>query len=65
MAVHPGSIWLDINWSQLPSDFWVAADRGGIVAEDSDLANVYSALQRLKIKLDDVTIAYVPDGVIQ
>jgi len=65
MSVHPGSIWLDINWQQLPKDFWVAADRNGVVAEDKDLANLYATLQRLNIKLGDVTIAYVPAGVIQ
>jgi hypothetical protein len=65
MSVHPGSIWLDNNWSQLPRDFWVAADNNGIVSEDKDLANVYSELRRRGINLPDVTIAYVPDGVIQ
>lgn len=65
MAVHPGSIWLEQHWLQLPKNFWVAAADGGIVAEDRDLSNVYDALKRLKIKFKDVTIAYVPDGVIQ
>lgn len=65
MAVHPGSIWLDSHWPQLPKDFWVAANYAGLVAEDRDLARVYAALQRLNIKLADVTIAFIPDGVIQ
>jgi hypothetical protein len=65
MAVHPGSIWLDQHWSQLPRDYWVAATQAGIVAEDKDLARVYSTLQRKNIALDEVTIAYIPDGVIQ
>ena len=65
MAVHPGSIWLEQHWSHLPRDFWVAANYGGIVAEDRELSNVYAALKRQKIKLKDVTIAYIPDGIIQ
>lgn len=65
MAVHPGSIWLDDNWDQLPKDFWVAANQDGIVAKDKDLENLYSTLQRQKIKLEDVTIAYIPEGIIQ
>jgi hypothetical protein len=65
MAVHPGSIWLDNNWSLLPKDLWVAANHSGIVAEDKDIVIVYSVLQRKNVNLDDITIAYIPDGVIQ
>lgn len=65
MAVHPGSIWLDDHWIQLPEDLWVAANYGGIVAEAKELESIYSALQERNIKLKDVTIAYIPEGVIQ
>ncbi len=65
MAVHPGSIWIDSNWNRCPPGFWIAADATHIVAEDRDLANVYSALRRLQIKLAEVTIAFVLDGVYQ
>lgn len=65
MAVHAGSLWLDANWSRLPPGLWVAADAQGIVAEDRSLGNVYSFLQRRHYKLIDVTIVFVPDGVIQ
>ncbi len=33
MAVHPGSIWLDTNWTRLPRGIWVAANQGGIHAD--------------------------------
>lgn len=65
MAVHPGSIWLESHWAQLHQDVWLAANATGIVAEAQDVVDLYSKLQLLGVKLAEVTIAYVPSGVIQ
>jgi hypothetical protein len=65
MAVHQGSIWLDQNWSRLPPDLWVAADATKVVAEARTIVDLYAALANLQVRLPDVTIAYVPAGVIQ
>lgn len=65
MAVHAGSLWLEENWTHLPPGLWVAAHAEGIVAEDRELNNVYHVLSRRGYKLVDVTIVFVPDGVIQ
>jgi hypothetical protein len=65
MAVHPGSIWLDNNWTRLPPGYWVAADHSGVVAEDRVLDRVVASLARQKIDPDAVTITYVPEGIVQ
>lgn len=65
MATHPGSRWLDANWPRLPRGFWVAANSGGIVAENRDLNDVFASLARQNIDPANVTIAYVPEGVVQ
>jgi hypothetical protein len=65
MAFHAGSNFLDRSWLHLPRDFWIAADANGIVAEDKLLENVYDYLNRQGIRLNTVTIVFVPDGIVQ
>ncbi|GAA0692258.1 hypothetical protein GCM10009022_13890 [Vreelandella titanicae] len=65
MAVHAGSLFIDANWSSLPRGLWVVANAQNIVAEDSDLNRLYSFLNSRGYNLVDVTIVYVPDGVVQ
>ena len=65
MAVQAGSLWMEANWTRLPPGLWVAANAQGIIAEDRSLANVYTFLSRRNYKLPDVTIVFVPDGIIQ
>lgn len=69
MSIHRASVWLDGAWATLPKGIWVAAISGGVVAENQDLALVYSYLRQnataLGIKISDVAIVFVPDGVVQ
>jgi hypothetical protein len=43
----------------------VAADATRVVAEARNIVDLYAALQKLQVRLRDVTIAYVPGGVVQ
>jgi hypothetical protein len=65
MAIHPGSIWMDQNWTSLSPGLWVATNASGVVAEDSDYDQMVATVRRLGISLSDVTIVLVPIGVIQ
>lgn len=65
MAVHAGSLWMEENWKRLPPGLWVAANAEAIITEDRSLANVYDFLSRWNYKLPDVTIVFVPEGIIQ
>jgi hypothetical protein len=65
MSVHPGSLWLDRNWSRLPQGLWVAADASRVVVEARTVVDLYRSLQNVQVRVDDVTIAYIPAGVIQ
>jgi len=65
MAVHPGSIWLEQNWSMLTPGLWVAATAGGIVSEGTDYDVMLAAVVSQGINLAGVTIVYVPVGIVQ
>ena len=65
MAVHAGSLWMEENWTRLPPGLWVATNAEGIIVEDRSLASVYNFLRRENYKLPDVTIVFVPVGIIQ
>lgn len=67
MAIHPGSIWLEQNWSPqiLPEGDWVAASATGIIEHSPDLDYLYSIIRSMGIHFDDVAIAYVWFGGIQ
>lgn len=65
MSVHPGSIWIDNNSSSVPQDLWIAADANGIVAQDPDYEALITILQRRGISFGDITIAYLPSGIVQ
>lgn len=65
MSIHPGSIWLDTNWHLIPEGIWVAADATYIVTEGQNIETIYDTLQKLKVRLDKVTIAFIPIGIVQ
>ncbi|WP_323003212.1 hypothetical protein [Denitromonas sp.] len=65
MSVHPGSQWIDANLPALRPGLWIAATAQGIVSEATDLGLVYAYLQRRGIPLADVTLFFVPDGILQ
>lgn len=67
MSVHPGSIWLENNWTPniLPDGQWVAADYRGVLEHAPSLALLYQILLRMNVPLDTVTIAYIWFGEIQ
>lgn len=49
----------------MPKGLWVAANSAGVVAETRDLPVLYTTLRQLGIRLDDVTIAFIPVQVLQ
>jgi hypothetical protein len=65
MSIHPGSLWLDQNWATLPRGRWVAANATGLLESSTDYVFLRNILQRMQVSLDDVTIAYVPAGIVQ
>ena len=67
MAVHSGSIWLDMNWGHLPEGMWLAADASGSVTEAQTIDDLYVNLRIRQIKIDTVAIVYLPrrDEVLQ
>lgn len=65
MSVHPGSRWIDDNWARLTPGLWAAVSEKGMVAENSDYKSLLSALRRMNVRLEDVTIVQVPAGVVQ
>lgn len=65
MAQHPGSIWLDNNWTELPNNSWVAATGDGIVEKHTLFERLISELRLKDINLDDVTIVFVTFEVLQ
>jgi hypothetical protein len=65
MAQHPGSIWLDNNWSTLPNNLWVAATGSGLVEENRSFDRLINALRHRNINLDDVTIVFVTFDILQ
>ncbi|MCY1461882.1 hypothetical protein D9M71_795920 [compost metagenome] len=67
MSTHPGSIWLEQNWSRsvLPEGHWVAAGATGLIEHSPVLSALYLAIVNSNISFDDVTIAYVWFGEIQ
>lgn len=65
MAQHPGSIWLDNNWNELPNNSWVAATGDGIVENNQFFEGLISELRRKEINLDNVTIVFVTFDILQ
>ena len=65
MSVHPGSIFIDQNWGNLPRGLWVAATANHIVAEGHDYDDVILIVRNRNILLSDVAIVFVPTGIIQ
>ncbi len=60
MAIHPGSIWINNNYNQLPLGFWIATNASGIVAQDLNYNVLIAQITELGINLSDVTIFLVP-----
>ncbi len=65
MSVHPGSIWFDNNFANVPQDIWVAANGTRLVGENRDYDALLAFLQRQGIPLQEVTIAYFYSGPLQ
>jgi hypothetical protein len=65
MARHPGSVWLDRNWGNLPNNLWIAANANGVVAENRLFDRLIAELRRLAVDLNDVTIVFVTFDVLQ
>lgn len=62
---HPGSLWLEAHWSELPPDEWVAANGDGLVAHDADINVLMDKLAELKIDSANVAIAFNQTGTVQ
>lgn len=58
-ARHPGTIWIEANWSTLPNNTWVAADHGGMVASAGSMDALQSRLRALKRREDEVAVVFV------
>lgn len=65
MSVHAGSIWIDLNFPNVPQDIWVAANANRLVAENRDLVRLMSFLAAQRLLLSDLTITYIPSGTFQ
>ncbi len=65
MSVHPGSIWIDNHFQNVPIGLWVAANANRQVAEDYDYDKLIAFLQSQNIPLQTLTIAYIPAGTYQ
>jgi hypothetical protein len=62
---HPGSVWLEQNWHNLPNNHWVAASSGGLVASYPSLDDVLAEVQRQQLHPSDVAIAFVTFDTLQ
>jgi hypothetical protein len=56
---HPGTVWIEANWSTLPNNAWVAADQSGMVASADSMDALRSRLHALHRREDEVAIAFV------
>jgi hypothetical protein len=65
VAVHPASIWLDRNWQVLTPGSWHAAVATDLIARDPDLTVMMALVLQRGIPLNEIAIAYVPDGIVQ
>jgi hypothetical protein len=65
MSIHPGSIWIDQNWNRLPDGFWIAARGTGVVSEHTTYSGLIANIANRRVPLSDVTIIYIPHGVVQ
>ena len=65
MAVHPGSIWINQNFNNVPRGLWIAVDGRRLVAEDRSYSNLLNYLKNSNISLDAVTITLLPIDIFQ
>ena len=63
-ARHPGTIWIEANWSTLPNNTWVAADHGGMVASAGSMDALQARLRVLNRREDEVATAFVTRDTI-
>lgn len=63
-ARHPGTVWIETNWSTLSNNTWVAADRNGLVASAGSMDALQSHLRAMNRKEDEVAIAFVTEDPI-
>lgn len=61
---HPGSVWIDANYSTLPNNEWVAADKNGLVDHDPSINSLMERLKKKNIKMDDICLAFITTDAI-
>ncbi len=56
---HPGSVWIDAHYAELPVGEWVAAGKDGLVAHNADLDELHAKVSASGLTPDMVAIAYI------
>ena len=57
---HPGTVWIESNWSSLPTGKWVAADGTGWYVAGNTMDHLLSQLTINHRTEDDVAITFIP-----
>ncbi len=60
-AEHPGAVWLNFHYGELPTGEWVAATKAGLVAHDSTQEQLYAKLHALGLNLEEVAVAFIQE----
>lgn len=58
---HQGSLWIEGHRDTLPNNNWVAADRSGLVAQNTTIDGLLEEVKAEGKKLSDVAIAFITD----
>ena len=56
---HPGSVWIDEHYGELPVGEWVAAGKDGLVAHDPSPETLNTRVADAGLTPDKVAIAYI------
>lgn len=56
---HEGSIWIEENRHALKDNFWVAANRFGLVADDQTIDGLIEKIEEKHFQLSDLSIAFI------
>ena len=56
---HPGSVWIEEHRAALPDNYWVAANAGGLVAQDPTMDGLMGQLRVRDINQGDVAITFI------